>query len=202
MLDWIVSSFLFRNFDLRVDLPIDEAMGKRISELIRRSQTMIESIKDDAKSIDEQRTLDQLIARWYLRVGRPDLAIPVLNESIEASNRIQQSPGPQLLELSDALKSLGRIDEALDAAKKAKEAFSDAAGKMDKEAAIGVFGRLSQLSTWLKKFDDALQYSVQGSTAASDLDDLREQTMFKGDQARALINLGRADEARRVSMRC
>ena len=58
---------LIQELRLLVALPIDEAMGKRISELIRRSQTMIESIKDDAKSIDEQRTfLDQLIARWYL----------------------------------------------------------------------------------------------------------------------------------------
>lgn len=191
---------LIEELRLRVDLPIDEAMGNKIAEIVRRSQTMIDSIKADAKSIDEQRVdLSQLTARWYLIIGKPDLALPLLNQSIDASKKIQQSPGPQFLELSDALKSLGRNQEALDAAVKAKEAFTNADGKMDKKAAVGVLGRLSQLSTWLKKFDVALQYAVDGCAAAAELDDLREQTMFKGDEARALLSLGRADDARRAS---
>jgi hypothetical protein len=182
---------------LRVELPItDNATGERISDIIRRGQDMLSLPQADAHSITQRKIqLTHMISRAFSRTGKPQQAIAFLNQSISAAKEINEPSGPQYLELSDAFKSLGGNGDALAAAENAKQAFTAADGTMDKEAAVGVLGRLAQLSLRVGKYDDALKYAVDGNSVAVSLDNLREQTMFKGDETRVLLRLHRKDEA-------
>ena len=52
-------------------------------------------------------------------------------------------------------------------------------------------GRLAQISRRFKKYDDALRYAQEGFECAVEADNLREQALFKGDEAR--VNLGQRE---------
>ena len=60
---------------------------------------------------------------------------------------------------------------------------------------MGALGRLAQMSTRLRQYDSALQYARDGFAEAVRSDNLREQSSFKGDEARALLRLNRSGEA-------
>jgi tetratricopeptide (TPR) repeat protein len=186
-----------QQLSLSADLPLGEsAAQRRVEEILRRGESMLDLPGLDEHTKAQRRTQwMHLVSRVYTRTGQFQLAIQYLNASIESAEKSGDSQGPQYLELSDALKVLGRYEEALAAAERASEAFAALGGEQFKQGRMGALGRLAQVSIRLDRFEAALQYARDGFNAAVSLDDLHEQAVFKGDQTRALRRLNRVDEA-------
>ena len=182
---------------LSADLPLgDSAAQRRVADILRRGESMLDLPGLDENTKAQRRTRwMHLVSRVYARTGQFLLAVQYLNASIESAEKSGESQGPQYLELSDALKAIGRYEEALAAAERASEAFPAPGGKLIKQGRLGALGRLAQVSIRLGRYEAALQYTRDGFNAAVSLDDLHEQAVFMGDQTRALRHLNRVDEA-------
>lgn len=176
----------------RVDRRRDEAAEAllRIADAERMLDAL--ALEPDARCEPEAR-LTQFAGRINLRLGRSQQAVAILLRSVKAAEAAHESIAPQSLDLCDALRALGRNPEALEWVKKADASF--AAENPSSRERLYSLGRLAQLSSALRDYDAALRYARQGFTLAGQLDDLKERSDFKGDEARALLRIPRLDEA-------
>jgi hypothetical protein len=188
---------LIQQLGLLAQLPLsDNASQKRTLDVFKRAGVMANiSGLDDKTKAQRQAELLHFWSRVCVKAGQYSMAAESLRSSIEAAKKAADSTGPQYLELSDALKILGKNEEALAAAKQAKEEFGKPGGKTLKEGPMLVLGRLAQISIRMSQYDSALEYAREGFKEAESHDNVREQSNFKGDETRALMRLNRGNEA-------
>lgn len=134
----------------------------------------------------------QIAGRIASQLGDKSGALDLLSSSMRFAEQADESPPAAGLELCDALRRLGRNEEAFELAAKLNAAYAAQAPQLGQ---LGSLGRLAQLAQALHRHADALRYARQGFDLATRLDEPAERAAFKGDETRALEGLVRLDEA-------
>ena len=164
-------------------------------DLYRRARAIAEALPLDPPVRDRHLAeLTLQIGRFHLARDDHRRAVALLTESVA----LDGAKPPALLSLCDALRRANRPAEALAAAMRARDA--SATDDQPDRARLGALGRLAQLRLAAGDAEGALADARAGSALAVALDDLRERTAFKGDEARALLRSKRFAEAEQAGL--
>lgn len=184
----------------------------RLQALASWSQHRVEllagapALYEEARRVLDRLTLNHstrvaLCAELTLQAGRVHLA---LNDSPRAVALLTESTAlagehsaRALVALSDALRQDRKPAEALNAATSAR----DAAGQRV-DLRVGAIGRIAQLKIAGGDAEGALADAREGYALATELDDTTEREAFKGDEARAMLQLQRFEEAAKAARQC
>ena len=181
----------------------------RGQEAVDAVQGLIERLKNEEME-DEQKCVGQLarchtyLGRIFYHAGRGDLALAPLEEAIQGFEKLGESSrgnlSVALLDLVNGLISLGRLDQALDAAEQALQIDRELGNNRSIATGLGTIARILMEQRRYAEADSMYQEAFQVARSAGDLELQGGLLQQRGGLQNDMGNYDRAVESYKKAM--